>query len=238
MVVWPLKTTERCQAGDIGAKNCPSSLLTLSVCPGSHSDVFDRPPDIVDEVAISEKAGRTSMMHRRSSQARLDESFIAHLYQRHAPGLFTYVRRQTVAREDAEDVLLEVFLAAFKQEQISTWPEEQQLAWLRQITRHKLADHYRQESKRSAVALEAVADTLYADEAQAPEQVALQREAERQLHTAISHLPASQQEVLRLHFGEGLRCVEIAQFLGKGEGAVRMALSRALNLLRTRYTER
>lgn len=178
------------------------------------------------------------MMQRRSSQARLDESFIAHLYQRHAPGLFAYVRRQTVAREDAEDVLLEVFLAAFKQEQFSTWPEEQQLAWLRQVTRHKLADHYRRESKRSAVALEAVADTLYADEAQAPEHVALQREAERQLHTAIGHLPASQQEVLRLHFGEGLRCVEIAQLLGKGEGAVRMALSRALNLLRTRYTER
>ena len=177
------------------------------------------------------------MMHRRSSQARLDESFIAHLYQQHASGMFAYVRRQIGSREDAEDILLEVFLAASKQEQISTWPEAEQIAWLRQVTRHKLVDHYRREGKRSAVTLEAVADTLYADEAQAPEHVALQREAERQLRAAISHLPAYQQEVLRLHFGEGLRCVEIARLLGKGEGAVRMALARALNHLRTRYTE-
>src|SRR5689334_21872796 len=105
------------------------------------------------------------MMHRRSSQSRLDESFIAHLYQRHAPGMFAYLRRQTASLEDAEDILLEVFLAASRQEQISTWPEAEQLAWLRQVTRHKLADHYRRESKRSAVTLEAVADTLYTDEA-------------------------------------------------------------------------
>jgi RNA polymerase sigma factor (sigma-70 family) len=88
------------------------------------------------------------------------------------------------------------------------------------------------------VGLDVVAETLYADEALAPDQVALQREAERQLREEISHLSAAQQHVLRLHFGEGLRCVEIARMLGKGEGAVRMVLSRALNLLRTRYTER
>ena len=85
------------------------------------------------------------MMHRRSSQARLDESFIAHLYQRYAPGLFAYVRRQIGSQEDAEDILVEVFLAASKQEHLSTWPEAEQIAWLRQVTRHKLADHYRRE---------------------------------------------------------------------------------------------
>jgi RNA polymerase sigma factor (sigma-70 family) len=83
-----------------------------------------------------------------------------------------------------------------------------------------------------------VADTLYADDHHEPEQMALQHESERRLHAEISQLPSAQQEVLRLHFGEGLRCVDIARKLGKGESAVRMALSRALNMLRTRYTER
>ncbi len=178
------------------------------------------------------------MMDRRSSQAKLDESSLAQIYQQHAPGMFAYLRRKTASREDAEDILLEVFLAAFEQGQISTLPTAEQVAWLRQVLRYKLADHYRRLNKRSAITLEAVADELYEDEMQMPEHVALQHETARQLRAVISGLPTSQQQVLRLHFGEGLRCVEIARLLGKGEGTVRMALSRALNLLRTRYTER
>jgi RNA polymerase sigma-70 factor (ECF subfamily) len=178
------------------------------------------------------------MMYRRSSQSGLDESPPAGLYQQHAPGIFAYLRRQNLSREDAEDILLEVFLAAYQRNNLAALAPGEQLAWLRQVTRHKLADHFRRANRRVMVDLDVVADTLYADDTQAPEQVALQRESERQLRAAISHLPAAQQQVLRLHFGEGLRCVDIARMLGKGEGAVRMALSRALNLLRARYTER
>jgi RNA polymerase sigma factor (sigma-70 family) len=178
------------------------------------------------------------MMYRRPSQEGLDESPTADLYERHAPGIFAYLRRQNLSREDAEDVLLEVFLAAYQRNQLAGLAEGEQLAWLRQVTRHKLADYFRQASRRPAVELDAVAETLYADEAEGPERRALQHETQRQLRAAISQLPPTQQQVLRLHFGEGLRCVDIARMLGKGEGAVRMALSRALNLLRTRYTER
>lgn len=35
----------------------------------------------------------------------------AMLYQRYAPSIFAYLYRQTTSREDAEDLLLEVFLA-------------------------------------------------------------------------------------------------------------------------------
>jgi RNA polymerase sigma factor (sigma-70 family) len=178
------------------------------------------------------------MMYRRSSRPGLDESSPADLYEQHAPGIFAYLRRQNLAREDAEDILLEVFLAASERNNLAGLAAGEQLAWLRQVTRHKLADHFRRANRRVMVDLDLVAETLYADDAQAPEQVALQRESERHLRAAISRLPAAQQQVLRLHFGEGLRCVEIARLLGKGESAVRMALSRALNLLRTSYTER
>ena len=71
-----------------------------------------------------------------------------------------------------------------------------------------------------------------------PEQVALRREEERRVAAAVQRLPALQQEVVRLRFAGGLRCAQIADVLGKREGAVRMALSRALNLLRTLYEER
>jgi RNA polymerase sigma-70 factor (ECF subfamily) len=178
------------------------------------------------------------MMHRQSSQSSLDESPTADLYHRHAPALFAYLRSQKLSREDAEDLLLEVFLTTLTQSKLADWSEEDQRAWLKKVARNKLVDLYRRTKKRSLVALDAVAETLYADEAHAPEEVALQREAEDRLRDLIGRLSDTQQQVLRLHFGEGLRCVEIARRQGKGEGAVRMVLSRALNLLRTYYTER
>src|ERR1051326_5874566 len=121
------------------------------------------------------------MMYRRSSQPGLDEPPPADLYQQHAPGIFAYLRRQNLSREDAEDILLEVFLAASERNNLAALAAGEQLPWLRQVTRHKLADHFRQASRRVMVDLDLVADTLYADETLAPEQIALQRESERQL---------------------------------------------------------
>src|SRR5262249_38868155 len=127
--------------------------------------------------------------HRRSSQSGLDEA-PTDLYQQHAPGIFAYLRRQNLSREDAEDILLEVFLAAYEQNSLATLAAGDQLAWLRQVTRYKLADHFRQKNQRVMVDLDVVADTLYADETLAPDQVALRHESERRLYEAISHLPA------------------------------------------------
>ena len=67
--------------------------------------------------------------------------------------------------------------------------------------------------------------------------MALQHDEERRLRAAIRQMPPFQQELLRLRFGLGLRCTQIAVQLGKQEGAVRMALLRTLNLLRSLYEE-
>jgi len=41
--------------------------------------------------------------------------------------------------------------------------------------------------------------------------------------------------VLHLRFSQGMRCSEIAAHLGKHEGAVKVMLSRALNILKNIY---
>src|SRR5258708_13873228 len=66
---------------------------------------------------------------KHSSQA--DRSLIAALYQRHAPGTLTFIRRHIPSREDAEDALLEVFLAALESENLAALNEGEQLACLR-----------------------------------------------------------------------------------------------------------
>ncbi|HEU5200903.1 MAG TPA: sigma-70 family RNA polymerase sigma factor, partial [Ktedonobacterales bacterium] len=99
----------------------------------------------------------------------------------------------------------------------------------------KATDFYRQRTRHPSVALKQVEDALYAAEEQEPEQIALQHEELASLEASIQRLPALQQEVVRLRFGHGLACAEIAALLEKRETAVRMALSRALRFLRTNH---
>jgi RNA polymerase sigma-70 factor (ECF subfamily) len=162
---------------------------------------------------------------------------IASLYDRYAVSIFAYVRGRLASREDAEDMLLEVFVAALEHEQLASVPEAERLAWLRRVAYYKLVDHYRYKKRWSRVALDDVADTLEEDEALAPEQVVLRQEEQSHVRAALQRLPRLQQEVLRLRFSVGLCAPEIAALLGKREGAVRMMLSRALRLLRTLYEE-
>ena len=54
-------------------------------------------------------------MQQPACASPVDESPAA-LYQRYAATVFTYLRHRVPSREDAEDLLLEVFLAAFEQQ--------------------------------------------------------------------------------------------------------------------------
>ena len=166
-----------------------------------------------------------------------DGTLFADLYQRHAHTLLAFIRRYTSMREDAEDVLLEVFLAAFENGSLAELGEGEQLAWLRRVAHNKCVDLYRRARVRQAVSLDSVAEFLYEEEDRAPEELALRSEEHALLRTRLVNLPQQQQAVLRLRFGNGLRSAEIARQLNKSESAVRMLLSRALNLLRGAYQQ-
>lgn len=174
-------------------------------------------------------------MKSPSPGSDLDDPAAAALYRQHGRLIFAWLLKHTHAWEDAEDLLLEVFLAAFEQNRLIAVPEEKRLAWLLSVAQHKLVDYYRQTGRRQQVPLEAVAATLEADAALAPEAMALRHERHADLRAALLALPPTQREVVQLRFGEGLRCTEIATVLGKREGAVRILLWRALTFLRARY---
>lgn len=172
---------------------------------------------------------------RHKDRTLLEDTFYTDLYQRHAPGLFAYVYRQTASREDAEDMVLDVFLMVLRQPDFATFDEQKQVAWLWTITRHKVVDRHRRGVRQQHVPIDPLADTLYQDDELSPEREHLKHEEYTQLHRAIKALPEEQQEVLQLRFGSGLRCAEIAPILNKSEGAVRMLLYRTIRTLRDLY---
>jgi RNA polymerase sigma factor (sigma-70 family) len=189
-------------------------------------------------MAFSERSMRGEMMQRRPSVTDLNDAPAARLYHTHAPTILTYLRRRTASREDAEDLLLEVFLAAFERNSLAELPPDQQIAWLRRVAHHKLIDSYRRASRHPSVALDEIAETAYTDDDLDPEAQAQQHETLRDLQAALRKLSPAQQQVLSLRFADGLPCAEIANRLGKQEAAVRMLLSRTLNLLRSLYADR
>lgn len=164
-----------------------------------------------------------------------EDSLVDALYRRHAQALFAFLLQHTASREDAEDLLLEVFLTALEQDSLADLTEKHQLVWLWRVARNKTIDSYRRSARRPVLALEHVEAQLYYDEALSPEQNALRQEEYRCLHVFLEKLTPLQRDVLRLRFANDLRCAEIAQALGKKESAVRVLLMRTLRFLRRMY---
>ena len=167
--------------------------------------------------------------------ASLNESPATTLYERHATPILAYLRLHAPTWEDAEDVLQEVFLATMEQQRLLSLPENEQLAWLSGVARHKLADHYRRGQRRAALPLTEATDEIVEEETLAPESIVLSRETQRELWEAVQRLSALQQQAVYLRFVAGLRCPQIASLLGKHEDAIRKLLSRAMNQLRGLY---
>ena len=171
-------------------------------------------------------------INRRITQAEQEMAF---LYRKYAPGLLTYVRMHITSVEDAEDLVVEVFMAALENAKFVALSEKEKQLWLWRVTRNKVIDTYRRAKTRQNVTLEEVADGLFEDEMAGPEYAALRQEDYMDLYAHLQRLPPLQQQILRMRFGQDLSCREIAARLGKQENVVRVTLSRTLNLLRKIY---
>ncbi len=176
-------------------------------------------------------------MQANSHMAQAQQE-MALLYRKYAPGLLTYVRMRIPSAEDAEDLVVEVFIAAIENTRFSVLTEREKQMWLWRVTRNKVIDTYRRANIRQNVTLEYVASGLFEDETAGPEHAVLQQEDVVDLYAQLQSLPPFQQQILRMRFGQDLSCGEIATILGKSENVVRVTLSRSLNLLRKIYRER
>jgi RNA polymerase sigma factor (sigma-70 family) len=160
------------------------------------------------------------------------------LFHRFSINILSYLCQQVASQQDAEDLLIEVFMAAHNHSALSSLSEERQLAWLRRVARNKVIDRYRHAALLTLLPLEHIIETE--GSALSPEQRAVQQENYRRLYSALEQLSPAQQQLIHLRYGNGLRLVAIADMLEKPEGSVRKMLARTLRQLRAIYekTER
>lgn len=174
-------------------------------------------------------------MHVPPGQGIGQQDAMADLYERYWFVVLRTIHQHLSSHEDAEDILLDVFLAALESDVFFSLVEQQQVVWLRRTAYNKAMDYHRHRVRQPLLALQEDDETLFADEDRSPEKTFLKHEEHMRLQSQVALLPELQQEILRLRFADGLRCKEIAARVRKNESTVRSLLSRTLNSLRGLY---
>jgi len=157
-----------------------------------------------------------------------DRAAFAELYDQHVDAVYRYVLYRVREPSDAEDVTSDVFTRAFANIHRYRWQGKSFLAWLYTIARNAVTDRRRR--ARPTVDL----DNAFgiAEDGPTAHDHAVRGEQVDALRGAVKHLTVEQQEVLLMRFVENMSSRQVAQALGKNEGAVRALQFRALGRLR------
>jgi RNA polymerase sigma factor (sigma-70 family) len=147
-----------------------------------------------------------------------DERFQA-LYDAHAGAVLSYARRRA-ARADADDVLAEVFLVAWRR--LDEVPSAQERVWLLGVARRALANQRRGSTRQGALRERLAVHTR----ALAPVQP-FPAVGQTLLGRALTSLSENDRELLLLLAWEGLSNEEAARVLEIGPRALRVRLHRA-----------
>jgi len=156
--------------------------------------------------------------------AQQDPSRFAELYEINFDRVYAYVLHRVRDRDLAEDLTAEVFHQALANLARFEWRGAPFAAWLIRIAANAIADRF----QSAAVRHETATDTL--------EQAGAEDEIERRamLFKLVDSLPEDQRLVIVRRFVDQRSVREIAEELGRSEGAVKQLQFRALQALRTR----
>ncbi len=156
--------------------------------------------------------------------AKHDSEAFARLYDRFVDKIYKYIYYKVGAKSDAEDLTAQVFLKAWEAIGKYRVTERPFSAWLYRIAHNLVVDHFR--TRRDAVPIEE-ATRLEEKQADLDDLTEAHLTAET-LQRAINRLTHDQQQVIILRFLEGYSTEQVAEIMGKGQGAVRTLQHRAL----------
>ena len=157
--------------------------------------------------------------------AKRDRAAFAPLYERYVDQIFAYAHTLTRNREHAEDVTAATFAKALEELPRFEWRGVPYSAWLYRVAANLVARQARRPPWLELDGRESAGDA-------SPEHILEQRERETEVRAAVGLLPDDQRQAVLLRFGGDLRNREIAEIMGRSEGAVKLLTFRAMTTLR------
>jgi RNA polymerase sigma-70 factor, ECF subfamily len=177
----------------------------------------------------------TSIMSQNSSDEQLakksvnDLDAFAELIGRYEEKLIRYILRiSNIRTEEAEEILQEVFLKAWKN--INDFdPSLKFSSWIYRITHNETISHHRKRTTRGEDKKISIDDALFqvqSKELPIPEQLDQKLRA-KQVHDAIDKMDEKYKEILILRYFEDKSYEEISDILKRPSGTVATLISRA-----------
>jgi len=160
--------------------------------------------------------------------AQADRAAFGTLYRRYLDPVYGYCFYLLGDHHDAEDATERTFLAALGA--IDRFRDEGATfrSWLFRIAHNQLANALRARSRQRTDPLEGVPELAAPDD---PARLASQADDARRLRSSLASLSDDRRQVVVLRFVDGLSAREIADVLGRSEGAIRVLQHRALREL-------
>jgi RNA polymerase sigma-70 factor (ECF subfamily) len=190
---------------------------------------------------LSEEADEALMVRYQKGETRAFEI----LLQRHQKPLFNFVLRFVGAREQAEDVVQEVFLRVIKAA-ASYQAQAKFTTWLYTIARNLCTDQSRRAKHRKTRSLdqsmsgEAEGQSLHdvvASSAAGADRSLMDAQFRERLMGALGSLADEQREVFLLREVAGLPFKDIADVVGAPENTVKSRMRYALEKLREQLAD-
>jgi len=158
--------------------------------------------------------------------AQKDPGRFAELYDQHFHRVYAYIAKRVSDRAEAQDLTAHVFHQALANLGKFKWRGAPFIAWLYRIASNALSDQRKRRMREVRSESNAPDGTVEID-VEAVERRAV-------LFDAVQTLPADQKDVIVMRFAQDMSIRDIADHLGRSEGAVKQLQFRGLENLRAR----
>jgi len=167
--------------------------------------------------------------------AKGDQQAFSQLYDHSSTLLFTLAVRILGNREEAAELLQDVYLEVWRKVSRYDVGRGTPVAWLVTLTKSRAIDRLRARAARGYRAtnsLEAGTAMQVADPSPSPLETQADQELRIAVGTAVAGLPQAQQQAIELAYYEGLSHAEIAQRLNQPLGTVKTRIKLGMSKLR------
>jgi len=167
---------------------------------------------------------RDAEEHLLIEEAQRDPARFANLYDIYFDRIYAYVAHRVGSREETEDLVSEVFHKALANLRRFEWKGAPFSAWLYRIAANEIADRAERLGRERTIGAPLEAEEADQEEAQDRSKV----------FALVRELPEDQRRVLELRFIEDKTTREVAEVLGRSEGAIKQLQFRGLERVRAR----
>ena len=164
-------------------------------------------------------------------EAKKDRRRFGELYELHFERVYAFIGRRVQDRATTQDLTAEVFRKALEGFDKFEWRGAPFAAWLLRIASNTIADHWHKSKREVAGSEIEETATRFPGSIDTVENRAA-------LYRFVGELPEDQQRVIEMRFADEKGIREIAEEIGRTEGAVKQLQYRAMQSLRERMGAR